>query len=196
MARDSNDDYATQYESAQVRKLAVLRWLVREVRREPTFGTLRYDLPDDLDALSPIAGMTEGQVGEALLELIEEFAVEGHPQRTMGRREPRYISQLYPTVTGIEQVESVDALGAQATPLLRAFLDPKNVSLSGSHAPVEIAEGVTLTPAEAYFQMRFLEALGLLELRPLHETGGHATFIDVRTTSEGKRWLYDSGRGK
>jgi hypothetical protein len=193
VTRESGDDFAAQYESAQARKLAVLRWLVQEVRRAPSFGRLRYDLPDDLDVRSPdIPGMTERQVGEALLELLEEYAVEGQPQYTMGRREPRHISQLFPTIGGIEQVESLEALAAQAAPTLRAFLEPRDVSLPDSNSQVVIAEGLSLTPAEAYFQMHLLEALNFLDFRPLHETGGHATFMDVHATPAGKRWLYES----
>lgn len=195
-ARASKRDFAVEFEDAEGRKLAVLRWLVQHVRREPVFDVMSYDIPDDLDAPSPVVGLTEGQVAESLLELIEDGAIDGDAQYRMGRREPRHFVRLYPTLYGVDAVDSVASVTAQATPLLRAFLTADDwLSIPRSNEPVEIVAGLTLCPAEAYFQMRLLEAQGLLSFRPIHETGGHATFADVRTTVDGKRRLYLASTG-
>lgn len=157
---------------------------------------MSYDIPEDLDAPSDVVGLTEGQVAESLLELIEDGAIEGDARYTLGRREPRHFVRLYPTHYGVDAVDSVASVTAQATPLLRAFLTSDDwLSIPRSNEPVEIVAGLTLCPAEAYFQMRLLEAQGLLSFRPIHETGGHATFADVRTTVEGKRRLYLASTG-
>jgi hypothetical protein len=192
-ARASRVDFAVEFEDAEARKLAVLRWLIQHVRREPLFDQMLYEIPDDLDAPADVSGLTEGQMSEALLELIEEGLIEGNASYAFGRREPRHFGRLYPTLYGIEEVDSVASLTAQATPLLRAFLAVQDwLSLPRSSEPMEIVPGLSLTPAEAYFQMRLLEAQGLLSVRPIHETGGHASFTDVRTTLGGKRRIYEA----
>jgi hypothetical protein len=43
--------------------------------------------------------------------------------------------------------------------------------------------------------MRLLEEQGFLGFRPVNESGGHASFTDVRTTAAGKRWLYTLATG-
>ncbi len=119
-ARASTGDFAVEFESAEARKFAVLRWLVDHVRREPVFDRMGYDIPDDVDAPSDIPGLTEGEVCEALLELIEDGAIYGEPVHGMGRREPLQFNRLYPTLYGLQEIEDLASLTAQAMPLLRA----------------------------------------------------------------------------
>ena len=155
-----------------------------------------YDIPDDLDSPSDIPGLTEGQVSEALLELIEDGAIDGEARHTMGRREPRHFLRLYPTLYGIEEIDDLASLTEQAMPLLREHLKPRDwLSLPISNEPIEVATGLTLTPAEAYFQMRLLEAQGLLDFRVMREGGMQTSFADVRTTGDGKRKLYLASKG-
>jgi serine/threonine protein kinase len=196
-ARATSDDFAIAFENAEARRLAVLRWLVEHVRREPVFDLLRYDIPNDLDAPSEIPGLTEGQVSAAFLELIDDGAIEGEPHYTMGRREPRRFNGLYPTHYGVDQVEGVAAVTAQAMPVLRAFLTTKDwLVLSPSTEVAEIVPGLNLSPPEAYFQIRMLADQDLLRFHPIDEAaGGRATLSDVRTTSEGKRRLYQAATG-
>src|SRR6266542_547425 len=75
---------------------------------------------DDVDAPSDIPGLTEGEVCEALLELIEDGAIYGEPVHGMGRREPLQFNRLYPTLYGLQEIEDLASLTAQAMPLLRA----------------------------------------------------------------------------
>jgi hypothetical protein len=195
-SRKTRDDFAANYESGEARNLAVLRWIVDHVRREPVFEGAQYETAD-LDAPSDIPGLSEGQVCEALLELIERYEIRGEPHLVPGRREPLSFSHLYPTTYGLARVEDVDVLIAQATPLLRAFLTPADfISLPRANELIELPGGLTRTAPEAFFQMRLLESQGLLEFRPLNEIGGHASFMDVRCTAAGKDWLYRSGVGK
>lgn len=190
LRRSRGEDFARDFESSEARKLAVLRWLVREVRTEPVFDQLMYQIPE-LEAPSPdVDGLTEGDVSDALLELIEDGLVEGEPRHTLGRRAPRYFTRLYPTLYGIEALESVEAITAQAIPLLRKLVQGFDfLTLPKTAEPFELAEGLSLSPPEAYFQLRVLEAQGLLRFRILQETGGHKMLGDVKTTTEGKRFL-------
>jgi serine/threonine protein kinase len=190
-ARARRAAFTVEFESAEARRSAVLRWLVQHVRREPVLDVMSYEIPDDLDSPSDVSGLTERHVCEALLELIEDGAVEGQASYALGRREPVLFTRLYPTFQGIDEIDDVESLTAQATPMLRAYLDSVDwLSLPRSKVPVEIAPGVSLSPPEAYFQMRLLEAQGLLSFRPMQATFGHASFADLRTTSDGRRWLY------
>lgn len=196
-ARATRDAFAIEYESAETRKLAVLRWLTDKVRSEPVFGTLLWYVPDDADTASEVPGLTEGQVADALAELVEEGLVQGKPGHVLGRRGPAYFTNLYPAVRGLSLIYDLDALLSQAAPLLRAFLDPADwVHLPESADPVVLPGGLRLAPPEAYFQMWLLDSRGLLELKPLNEMGGHVSFMDVRTTARGRRWLYETGRGR
>ena len=195
-ARNTRDEFSVEYESAEARRLAVLRWLLDYVRREPVFDRLGYDVPDDLNAPSDIPGLTEGQVCAALLELIDDYAIEGEPRRAMGRREPRHFTRLYPTSYGVDQVDSLDAITSQAMPILRVFVTPNDwLVLPQSSEVVEVVPGSNLAPPEAYFRMRMLESQGLLSFRSVAETGGHVNFSDVRATSGGKRLLYQASMG-
>jgi Protein kinase domain len=195
-ARRVKDEWAVEYEDAEARKLAVLRWLVQQARNEPVFNTMGYEIPSDMDVPSDIPGLTEEQVGTALLELIEDDAVDGEAKHVLGRQMPRHFVRLYPTLVGLGMVDSVDSLTAQAMPLLRAFTKRADgISLPRSHEQVELAPGLSLAPAEAYFQMRLLDAQGLLSFRPLRESGGSAMFMDVHTTTVGKRLLYLASTG-
>jgi Protein kinase domain len=194
-ARASRGDFAVEFEDAEARKLAVLRWLVQRVRSEPVFDRMAYEIPDDLASPSDVPGLTEGQMCEALLELIEDGAIEGEASYALGRREPRDFNGLYPTLYGIEEIDDLASLTEQAMPLLRAYVQMEDwLSLPKSNEPIEIA-GLTLSPAEAHFQMRLLEAQGLLDFRVMHEGGMQTSFADVRTTSDGKRRLYQASRG-
>lgn len=98
--RSDVNEFEAEYEASETRKLAVLRWLVDHVRSEPVFDTLPYATPSDLDAPSEVAGLTEREVGAALVELIEERLVDGDAQYAFGRREPRHISHLFPRRSG------------------------------------------------------------------------------------------------
>jgi len=191
-AQDASDDFATDYERSERNKLTVLRWLVASVRDEPWFDSGGYDTRD-LDTASPIPGLTERDVGEALSELIEEGMIFGEPQLVLGRREPIHFSRLYPSLAGICRVESLGVLLAQAAPLLRAFVTPADmISLPRSAQPIELHGDVSRTPPEAHFQMMLLAEKGLLDFNRLRESGGGATLTNIRTTSNGKRWLYES----
>ncbi|MGH9319193.1 MAG: protein kinase domain-containing protein [Vicinamibacteria bacterium] len=196
-ARATRDEFAIEYESAETRKLAVIRWLTDKMRREPLFDTFIWNVADDADTASEVHGLTEGQVAGALAELVEEGLVEGEPGHVLGRRGPAYFTNLYPAVQGLSLIYDLDALVSQAAPLLRALLHPADwVHLPESPEPVELPGGLELTAPEAYFQMWLLNAFGLLEFKQLNETGGHMSFMDVRATARGKRWLYESGRGR
>lgn len=196
-ARVTRDEFASEYEGAETRKLVVLSWLTDKVRREPVFNTLLWNVPDEADAASEVPGLTEGKVADAFAELVEEGLVEGEPRHVLGRRGPAYFTNLYPTVHGLSLIHDLDALLSQAAPLLRACLDLADwVHLPESSEPVELPGGLKLTPPEAYFQMWLLDSYGMLEFESLDETGGHVSFMDVRTTARGRRWLYETGRGR
>jgi hypothetical protein len=195
-ARASTGDFAVEFENAEARKFGVLRWLVAYVRREPVFDRASYGVPDDLDTPSEVPGLTEGEVCEALLELIEDGAIEGDAVHGMGRREPLQFNRLYPTLYGIHVVDDVASLTVQAMPLLRAHIQTRDwLSLPMSKEPLELATDLTLSPAETFFQMWLLEAQGLLSFRVMHEGGMQTSFADVRTTSDGKRKLYLASQG-
>jgi serine/threonine protein kinase len=193
-ARRTKDEFSIAFESTEARNLAVLRWLIAYVRSEPVFDAFLYDVLDS-SAPSPLSGLSNGEVGDALTDLIERFEVTGEPHHVLGRREPAHYSNLYPTLYGIERVgDDPDVLIAQAAPLLRAFLTPLDwLSLPASKDLVELPGGLARTPAEAYFQMWLLESQGgLLAFTRMREMGGHASFMDVRCTAAGKEWLYRS----
>ena len=190
--RETLDDFVVEYERGETRNLAVLRWLIGWVRREPAFDRARYDI-DDPGAPSDVPGLSEGDVRDALAELIEGYAIEGEPHIYMGSREPKRFTHLYPTRHGVAEIEDVEVLTAQAAPVLRAFLTPVDVlTLPVSSEPFDLREGLTLSPPEAFFQMRLLQQQSLLSFR---QSGEHLTFLDVQTTRRGKEWLYQSARG-
>jgi len=192
--RTEHERYAALYEQRENRNRAVLQWVVTQVRDEPVFGGFTYDVPD-LDEPTPdVPGLTEGQMAQALQDLIDDGLISGEPQHVFGRREPRHFTHLYPTVAGVEQVHDVDTLLRLAAPLLRAFLDPVDmVTLPRSTEPTEVVPGVILTPPEAYFEMWLLEHFSYLDYRPSAETGGFASLVRVRATSAGRHWLYELG---
>lgn len=116
----------------------------------------------------------------------------GEPQLVLGRREPRHFSRLFPTVRGVAELYDLDDLLASAAPLLRAFDEPVDfVSLRRTADPTEIVPGLVLTPPEAYFEMWLLSQFNYLAFEHLRETGGFATLTNVKTTSKGRRWLYE-----
>ena len=111
----------------------------------------------------------------------------------MGRRLPRRIGGLYPTVIGLEQLGLLQAILNGATPLLRALVQEKDLlTLPASRERVTIAPGVELTPPGAYLRP-MTEAHGSL-VTELKQGGGGKTLIRVRTNSAGKRRLYELGR--
>jgi hypothetical protein len=189
-----HERYASLYEKRENRNRAVLQWVVAQVRNEPVFGAFIYDVPDLDDPTPDVPGLTEGQMAQALQDLIDDGLISGEPQHVLGRREPRHFTHLYPTIAGVEQVHDVDALLRLAAPLLRAFLDPVDmVTLPRSTEPTEVVPGVVLTPPEAYFEMWLLAEFGYLDYRPSAETGGFASLVRVRATSAGRHWLYALG---
>jgi len=181
---------------AEVRNRAVFDWLLNQVRTQPVFDGSAYDVAEP-DAPDPdLPGLTEGQVGTALSDLIERYFVEGEPRLVMGRREPRFYDNLYPSAVGLAEFEDVERLLEEALPLLEAFVEPVDgISLPRDTTPAEIAGGVVRTSAEAYFEMRLLEAYELLSFERLNETGGHATFMNVRATARGRQVLYQIATG-
>ncbi len=191
--RQSTEDFALEFESAETRKIMILRWLVREVRTQPTFWIAMWEVPRDADRLSQpsdVPGLTEQEVAEALIELIEDGAVEGDIERTMGLRLPYMFSKLYPSLEGVGRVEEVESLTAQAAPLLRALVEEHvELTFPRKSEPVSIHDGLTLLPAEAYFQLRLLEQRGFVSYVPLYVTPGYVSLGRVRATSSGKRWL-------
>jgi hypothetical protein len=193
--RSSEDEFAVAFERGEARNVAVLRWLIQHVRAEPVFDGLVYAI-DDPDAPSEVAGLTEGDIRDAIGELIESYSVTGDPMLVMGKRETIRFTHVYPTMFGVNQVENIEALTAQAAPLLRVFLTERDyVSLPRSTQLVEFGEDVSRTPPQAFFEMKLLADQGLLSFRPMSESGSGASFMSVRTTSQGKQWLYKSARG-
>jgi hypothetical protein len=194
-SRQTKNEFVETYMRDEVRNLAVLRWVISHVRREPVFEMWLYDV-EDPESPSDVEGLSRAQVRDGLTDLIESGFVSGEPGLVLGSREPVFFSHVYPTLYGVAEVDDVDVLTAQAEPLLRAFLTPADfVALPYSTEPVEVHGGVTRTPPEAYFEMWLLEQLGFLEWRPLSETGGGVTFMDVKATRRGKQWLYESQGG-
>jgi hypothetical protein len=186
--RETEDDFAVEYEREEMRNLAVLRWLVTWVRSEPgAFDRSGYNV-DDPGAPSEVEGLSEGDLRDALKELIDSYAISGEAHVYMGSRDPKRFTHLYPTLFGLTQIEDVEVLTAQAAPLLTAFLTSVDVlTLPSSAEPFELRQGLTRTPPEAYFQMWLLEQQGLLAFK---RSGEHMTFMDVQTTRLGKQWLY------
>jgi hypothetical protein len=145
--RSEHERYASLYVARENRNRAVLHWLVTHVRSEPVFGACTYVVADPDDPSPEIAGLTQGQMAQALLDLIDDGLISGEPQHAMGRSQPRHFTHLYPTVAGVEEIHNVDALLLLAAPLLRALEDPLDVlTLPRATEPTEIAPGIVLTP--------------------------------------------------
>jgi hypothetical protein len=188
-------EFTARHEQTEVRNRVVLEWLITEVRTKPAFGALGYEVEDPEKPSEEIRGLTEGEIGKALADLIELGYITGDPGLVFARKEPRYFHHLYPTPHGVEQVADVDDLLAEAVPMLEAFVDPVDgVSLPSDVVPVEVVPGLMRTPAEAYFQMWLLRYFDLLSFQPLSETGSSVTFMNVHATAPGKRWLYELAR--
>ena len=99
------------------------------------------------------------------------------------------ISRIYPTLSGVLEIEALEVLLAQSAPLLRSLLrEPRDgVDISQFHNHVAIGD-VSLPTAEANFQLRFLRDLGLASYRSSSETGGRL-LLEVRVTPKGRQWL-------
>jgi len=194
-SRRNIDEFEAAYEAKQTRRMAVLRWLVDYVRREPVYATFFFTASDDVpDALPPVPGFAYAEAAVALCDLIDEGYADGRPE-LFRDGVPTCISGLYPTALGLDALDELDAAVSQAVPLLRAFVEPASIHLPDSDQPVEVHRGVKLTPPEAYFQIRLLNSLGNLDYTPLLETGGRTLSLsDVHTNSRGESWLYQSGR--
>jgi tRNA A-37 threonylcarbamoyl transferase component Bud32 len=194
-SRETKDEFVETYMRDEVRNLAVLRWVISFVRREPVFGMWMYEVGDP-ESPAEVEGLSRAQVRDALIDLIESGFVSGEEGLVLGSREPVFFERVYPTVYGLEEVEDIDVVTLQAAPLLRAFLTSADiVGFPYSVEPVEVHGGLTRTPPEAYFEMWLLEQLGFLELEPLAETGGGVSFMDVHATRAGKEWLYRAAGG-
>jgi hypothetical protein len=128
-----------------------------------------------------------GEAVEGLEELVGAGPVDAEIQRTGGGG--AVISKIYPTLSGIQQVESLEVLLAQAAPLLRNLVaaPPDLVDISQHRDRVTLRD-VSLPTAEANFQFRLLREVGFVSYRPALETGGRL-LTDIRVLSAGREWL-------
>lgn len=174
-------------EDERIRRIRneVLRFIVAEVRRDPSPAGLFWDATDP-DLASSIGTLTMAETAEGLDELIQLGLADGDVRR-VGRG--ALISRIYPTMSGIVEVEALEILLAQSAPLLRALLGqpPDVVDISRFQDQVAIGN-VSLPPAEANFQLRFLRDLGFVSYRSSSETGGRL-LLDLRMTPKGREWL-------
>lgn len=164
----------------------VLRWLVAHVQAEPVLGRMGWECADPAGA-SGIDDMTDGEVDEAIEELVGRHLITAEPHGYLGGR--RDWSRVYPTTYGISQVEDIDVLLARAAPILRQLLTPKDVLSISTHASEVDFGGFSLPPAEAYFLFRILADLGYVSYANLAPDGGGDNFITVKTTPTGRDWL-------
>lgn len=185
--RDIRDSIVREDERIRRNRHTVLRWLTAYVRKNPVFDSLQWDVPDP-NAPSGIDGLTEGDVAEALNELEDQYLITGTKHELLGGRV--VWSNLYPTIYGVEEVEDLDVLMAQAAPLVRELMKPVHgLLLPQQEEEIEIGRN-RRTPAEAYFQLQLLEAHGLVTFRDANEARGGAVFLlDVATTPRGREWL-------
>ena len=99
-AESQYDRLKARYEAAETRRKAVLEWLVATVRTEPVFDRLMYQIEDPDKPSEEVIGLTKGQVGAALGELIDVRvgSLTGEPGgQGFGMSGPRYYSRLFPT---------------------------------------------------------------------------------------------------
>lgn len=191
-SRSNIGQFEADFEAGETRRLAVLRWLIDFVRREPVWEYLLFQQSDDGPQAMPVVpGFSYAEAARSLVELIEEGFVAGDAEMFRDGV-PAYISNLYPTPSGLRRLEELDAALAQAAPLLRAFLEPADIVLPGTSEVVDAHVGVRNRPAEVYFEIRLLSDLHYLEYSTLRETMGTSyTLDDVHTTLAGQRWLYE-----
>jgi serine/threonine protein kinase len=192
--RDIQDSILAEDERMRKNRKAVLRWLVSHVREKPVFDLLQWETEQDRSAPSSIPGLTEGDVAEALDELLERGYIDADRSEAMGGHV--WWTQLYPNLFGIMEVEDVEVLFAQAAPLARELLRPQDaLLLPMQEAEIEIG-AVRLTPAEAYFQLRLLSSQMYVDFENANETrGGSLMLFDVRTTASGRDWLVERYSG-
>ena len=190
-SRMSVDRFEAEFEAAETRRLALLRWLVDYVRREPVFDNLFFTASDDEpESLPPVPGFTYEEAARCLVDLMSDALVGG--RRDEHPTAPRYFSNFYPSRQALRQLGEYEVVQAQSTGLLYAFQDPADLELPPTTDVVAIRGDITLTPAEAYFQIRFLQEHGWLQYTTLAEGGGSLSLMNVHTTSAGQRWLYEN----
>jgi hypothetical protein len=184
--------FEADFEAAETRRLAVLRWLIDYVRCEPVWEYLLFQQSDDgPEAMPVVPGFSYTDAARSLVDLIDEGPAYGHAEM-FRENVPSYISNLYPTPSGLQRLDELDSALALAVPLLRVFLEPTDIVLPGTTEVVEIHPGVRNRPAEVYFQIRLLTELGYLDYSTLRETMGTSyTLDDVHTTLSGQRLLYE-----
>jgi hypothetical protein len=196
-AESQYDRLKARYEAAETRRKAVLEWLVATVRTEPVFDRLMYQIEDPDKPSEEVIGLTKGQVGAALGELIDVRvgSLTGEPGgQGFGMSGPRYYSRLFPTALAFLELGNHEEQLRDAAPVANAFLDPvDSITLPADAEFVELPNGIRRTPAETYFQLWLLSAFGYLDMQYLDESGTDRTLLNVHTTIAGQRWLLDLG---
>lgn len=181
----NRDELAREDERLRRLRNEVLRYLVAEVRRDPSPTGLFWSATDP-DFPSSIGTLTMAEAVAGLDELIQLGLAEGDVQR-VGRG--AVISGIYPTLSGVLEMEALEILLAQAAPLLRSLLGQPRDVVDISRFQDHVAVGdVSLPTAEAHFQLRFLRDLGFVSYQSGFETGGRL-LLDVRVTPKGREWL-------
>jgi hypothetical protein len=187
--------FAATYEQEELRTFAVLRWLVNEVRTEPVFRGLWFKVEGGDTPSTDVPGLTEGQVAEAFIDLIQRGYMLGEPHWAAGGSPyPRDIWGLFPTMHAILQLGLVDDLLAASKKLLLAL-----VPLHHGLRHVRNAERELINRGDAQLSSyEWREAMALRKRpvdasRPFTEAHTFTVPFDALDQRTGDRLLESSG---
>jgi hypothetical protein len=186
-AADVRDQTVELDQRLRANRDVVLQWIVQHVRTTLTNG-LVFDVADP-SAPSGIEALTDGEASEAFAELVEIFMITAEPAHTLGRSDPLRWTQIYPTVYGIDAAEGEDAVLLEAVPVLREFLQARQILELRPNEKYEIGE-LSLSAATLHFYLRYLSERGLIDFNDRYrESGGSILLMEVRTTVHGREFL-------